>query len=119
MPFSPDWKINLMLNYFIPLDRFSFDGMLMANFSAQDDEQYSVTQDPFTIQDGYEVLDLSAAIVERDGLYQLTVFVKNVLDDHYVQGIGATSEFLIPNGYLQQVPKTYERTAGVELRVRW
>jgi iron complex outermembrane receptor protein len=119
LPFSPDWKVNLMLNYLIPLDRFSFDGMLMANFSAQDDEQYSVTQDPFTVQDGYEVLDLSAAIVERDGLYQLTVFVKNVLDDHYVQGIGATSEFLIPNGYLQQVPKTHERTAGVELRVRW
>jgi iron complex outermembrane receptor protein len=119
LPFSPDWKINLMFNYLIPLENASFDGMLVANFSAQDDEQYSVTQDTYTIQDGYEVLDLSAAILDKEDVYRVTVFVKNALDNHYVQGIGSTSEFLIPNGYLQQVPKTYERTAGVEVRLRW
>ena len=119
LPFSPDWKINLMFDYLIPMQNASFDWQLAANFTAQDDVQYSVTQDPFTVQDGYEVLDLSAAIADKDGAYKITAYVKNALDEHYVVGIGATSSVFIPNGYLQQVPKTYERTAGIEVRVRW
>jgi iron complex outermembrane recepter protein len=118
LPHSPDWKLNLMFNYSIPTSR-SFDWELAANFTAQDEVLYSVAQDEFTIQDGYEQLDLSVAIVDKDGRYTATVYVKNVLDEHYVVGIGSTHQAFIPNGYLQQVPRTYERTAGIEMRYRW
>jgi iron complex outermembrane receptor protein len=119
LPNSPDWKLNLMLNYTIPTESLPFDWMLAANLAAQDEIQYSVTQDPYTEQDGYEVLDLSAAIHDKAGRYSATLFVKNALDEHYVLGIGATTAIFIPNGYLQQVPRTYERTVGLDVRYRW
>lgn len=118
LPHSPDWKVNLMFNYTIPTSR-SFDWELVANFNAQDEVQYSVSQDEYTTQDGYEQLDLSASVVDKDGRYTATVYLKNALDDHYVLGVGSTHPVFIPNGYLQQVPRTYERTAGVEMRYRW
>jgi iron complex outermembrane receptor protein len=119
LPGSPDWKLNLMLSYTIPTDSLSFDWMLAANLTAQDDIQYSVTQDPYTEQDGYEVLDLTAGLHDKSGRYSATVFVKNALDEHYVQGIGATTAIFLPNGYLQQVPRTYQRTVGLDVRYRW
>lgn len=119
LPNSPDWKLNLMLDYTIPTQNLPFEWTLGANFSAQDEVQYSVTQDPYTIQDGYEVLDLSAGLHDKAGRYSATLFVKNALDEHYVQGIGATTSIFLPNGYLQQVPRTYQRTVGLDLRYRW
>ena len=119
LPGSPDWKLNLMLNYTIPTESLGFDWMLVANFAAQDDIQYSVTQDHYTKQDGYEVLDLSGGLHDKGGRYSATLFVKNVLDEHYVLGIGATTALFLPNGYLQQVPRTYQRTVGLDLRYRW
>lgn len=119
LPFSPDWKANVMLNYIIPTQSLPFDWRLAANYSAQDEIQYGVSQDPYMIQDAFGLLDLSAAIEAKSGHYSLTAYVKNALDDFYVLGIGATSGFIIPNGYLQQVPRTFRRTAGIELRLRW
>ncbi len=119
LPSSPDWKFNLMLNYFIPTDSLPFDWILAANFTAQDNVLYSVTQDPYMEQDGYEVLDLTLGLHDKDERYSSTLYVKNALDEHYVQGIGATSKVFLPNGYLQQVPRTYQRTVGIEFRYRW
>lgn len=119
LPGSPDWKLNLMLNYTIPTQTLEFDWVLVANFAAQDDIQYSVTQDSYTEQDGYEVLNLSGGLHDKAGRYSATLFVKNVLDEHYVLGIGATTALFLPNGYLQQVPRTYQRTVGLDVRYRW
>lgn len=119
LPHSPDWKLNLMLNYTIPTDSLSFDWALAANFTAQDDVLYSVTQDPYTKQDGYELLNLTAGLYDKAGRYSVTVFVQNALDEHYVEAIAATTDLFLPNGYLQQVPRMYKRTVGLDVRYRW
>lgn len=119
LPFTPDWKLNLMAAYTLPIESQPFDVVLRANFTAQDDVIYSISQDDRTFQDGYELLDLEVMLQGKDDRWSLSAFVKNVFDEFYVSGIGATADVFVPDGYLQQVPKTTSRTAGVELRLRW
>jgi len=46
----------------------------------------------------------------------VTAFVKNLFDTNYATLIFGHSEILLPNGYLQLVPKYANRTAGIEVR---
>jgi outer membrane receptor protein involved in Fe transport len=85
----------------------------------QDDVLFSLSQDENTEYDGYEIVDASVALIDKDDKWHATVYVKNVFDNFYVTGIGATLDLFIPNGYLQQVPRYSERTAGMEVRYRW
>ncbi len=39
--------------------------------------------------------------------------MKNALDEDYVTGIYSLPDVLLPGGYMQFLPKTYERTFGV------
>jgi iron complex outermembrane receptor protein len=119
LPFTPDWKFNLMAAYTLPVESQPFDVVLRANYTAQDDVIYSISQDVYTHQDGYQLVDAEIMLLGNDDRWSLAFFVKNVFDEFYVSGIGPTSDVFVPNGYLQQVPKTSSRTAGVELRLRW
>jgi len=119
LPGSSDWKLNLMLSYKIPTESLPFDWTLAANITAQDDVQYSVTQDPNTVQGAYELLDLSLGLNDKADQYSTTLSIKNVLDKHYVQGIGSVSSLMLPNGYVQQVPVNHQRTVAIDLRYRW
>ena len=58
-------------------------------------------------------------MIDKDDRWDANFYVKNVFDEFYVAGIGSTLDLFIPNGYLQQVPKYAERTAGMEVRYRW
>ena len=119
LPYSPDWKFNLAANYTIPLERQSFDVVLNAAFRAQDDVQLSINQDVNQRQDAYEILDLSVKLQDKDDRYSAALFVKNAFDEDYVSGIAAQNENIMPNGYLQFFPRTWERRIGVEFRYNW
>lgn len=119
LPFTPDWKLNLMAAYTLPIESQPFDVVLRASFTAQDDVIYSISQDERTFQDGYELVDVEVMLVGEDDRWTLSAYVKNLFDEFYVSGIGATADVFVPDGYLQQVPKTASRTAGLELRLRW
>lgn len=119
LPFTPDWKVSLMAVYTLPLESQPFDVVFRANFTAQDDVIYSISQDDRATQDGYELVDVEVELQSNSQRWSASAFVKNVFDEFYVSGIGATSDVFVPDGYLQQVPKTASRTAGVELRLNW
>ena len=119
LPFSPDWKLTLAAQYFVPLEARSFDLILKGNFLAQDDVQLSIDQDRYQKQDGYEILDLSASLQDKEGKWTGSIFVKNVFDKHWVHTVLSQSEFIIQNGYLQFLPRTFERRIGLELRYNW
>ncbi len=70
-------------------------------------------------QDSYQVLDVSAMLRDKSEHYSASLFIKNALDEGYVSNITAQNENLIPNGYIQFQPRTYERQVGVELRYNW
>jgi iron complex outermembrane receptor protein len=119
LPQSPDWKLTLAANYRIPLESMGFDAVLKANFRAQDDVQFDISQDTEMVQEAYEVLDLSVALEDKNDHYTVTAFVKNVMDDFYTTSIASYSDTFTPNGYGHRVPRYHERTAGVEVRYRW
>jgi iron complex outermembrane receptor protein len=116
LPQTPKWKLNLSTDYTIALERMPFDIILGANLRSQDDVLYGLSQDPYTEQEDYTVIDLRTVLAGRDGGYRVTAFVKNVTDKNYASLIFANSADIQPNAYIQLVPKYAERTAGIELR---
>ncbi len=119
LPESPDWKLTLAANYFVPLENVPFDMAVKGNYRYQDDIQFLIEQDTYTQQSAYGILDLSLALEDNSDRYSLTFFVKNVMDKWYVNSVNAGADTFTPNGYVHQVPRYAERTFGIEGRYRW
>ncbi len=118
LPFSPDWKLSLAAAYTIPLDT-GFDLVLRGLARAQDEVQYSMTQDANTIGDSYAIFDAFVSLDDHAGRWTATAYVKNLGDEFYPTGIGAQNESILPNGYVHTYAKTANRTWGLEMRYRW
>ena len=116
LPYTPKWKATLGTDYTIPLQSIAFDLILGANVRYQGDVLYELSQDPYTEQDAYGIVDIRAVLAGRREGYRITAFVKNALDENYAALIYANSPALLPNGYIQLVPKYANRTAGLEIR---
>lgn len=116
LPYTPKWKLTLATDYTIQLDNAPFNVILGANLRTQDDVLYELSQDEYTIQDAYTIVDLRAVLAGTNEGYRVTAFVKNVFDTNYASLIFANSDVLQPNTYIQLVPKYANRTAGIEVR---
>ena len=118
MPFSPDWKGSLTAQYTMELQT-SFDLRLQGSVRFQDDILFSLSQDENSEFDGYQIVDASVALIDKDDKWNATVYLKNALDEFYISAIVALPAVFVPNAYVQQVPRYSERTAGLEVRYRW
>jgi iron complex outermembrane receptor protein len=116
LPYTPQWKLNLATDYTIRLQNAPFDVILGANVRWQDDVLYELSQDKNTIQEAYSIVDIRAILAGTSSGYRITAFVKNLTDKNFASLIYANSEVLLPNGYIQYVPKYANRTAGIEVR---
>lgn len=116
LPYTPEWKLNLSTDYTIALREMPFDVILGANVRSQDDVLYELSQDPYTEQDAYTIVDIRAVLAGKNHGYRVTAFLKNLMDTNYASLIYANSPALLPNGYIQLVPKYANRTAGIEVR---
>ncbi|MEZ5569077.1 MAG: TonB-dependent receptor [Halioglobus sp.] len=116
LPYTPEWKLNLSTDYRHALTSMPAELRLGADLRAQDDTLFEISQDQYTRQDAYAILDVRAGIAGTDSGYQVTAFVKNVLDKNYATLIFAQASELIPHGYIHSVPKYANRTLGIELR---
>ena len=88
LPNAPKVKLNLGASYDIPLAAQSFNAFVNANYRWQSDTQFSLNQDPNTIQNAYGILNLSAGLHDKKDRYRLTFFVNNVFDKAYAVGMG-------------------------------
>lgn len=116
LPYTPEWKANLATDYTIRLQEMPFDVVLGMNVRWQDKVIYELSQDKNSAQDAYTVVDIRATLAGQQEGYRVTAFVKNLFDENYASLIFGHSEVLIPNGYLQLVPKYANRIAGIEVR---
>jgi iron complex outermembrane recepter protein len=116
LPYIPKWKLNLATDYTIVLEDAPFDVILGANMRSQDEVLYELSQDPYTRQDAYTIVDLRTILAGKNEGYRVTAFVKNVFDKNYASLIYANPPPLLPNGYIQGVPKYANRTVGLEVR---
>ncbi len=116
LPYIPKWKLNLSTDYTIQLEDAPFDVVLGANLRSQDDVLYELSQDDYTRQDAYSIVDIRTVLAGKNEGYRVTAFVKNVFDTNYASLIYANPAPLLANGYIQLVPKYANRTVGIEVR---
>ena len=115
LPYTPKWKLNLRTTYTVPLADGAMALEFGADLKAQDDVLFEISQDPFTRQSGYTVVDVHSALTAPNDGYRVNLFVKNIFDQDYSTLIFAHAQELIPHGYIHHVPKYARRTAGIEL----
>ena len=109
---APEWKLSFTPRYERTIAN---DGRIFgqAVASYQSEVQYSLNQNPLTIQDGYTLVDLTAGYIAPDDRYRFTLFVKNATDELYFNSIGGT--FVnAPGGTFHIIPRNAERTVGAE-----
>ena len=88
--------------------------MAQGGYSYQSQVNYSLNQDPQTIQKAYGILNLSAGIRNTRRHYEVMAFVNNVTDQHYYANI-YDSAGTYNNQLATQVllPRDFKRYAGV------
>ena len=88
--------------------------MITGAYTYQSKINYSLNQDPNTIQKGYGIANLSIGIRELDHRYEVMAFVNNLFDKHYYQNLtnssGNYAGALAIQAYL---PRDFRRYAGV------
>jgi len=118
MPNTPKFKLAGAANYFIPLNKVPFDLELTAAYRWQSGVKFDFRGHPDLVQGSFGVLNLSAALLERDGRYSLSVFVNNVFDKNFYAAKDDDTRWSAP-AYHGRFARDSFRYAGVNLRVNF
>ncbi|MEN0108465.1 MAG: TonB-dependent receptor, partial [Pseudomonas sp.] len=113
LPFSPDWKTYVRGDYTIPLDN-GLDIELSTDYAWQDEVQYSLDQNPNTIQGAYGIWNASVALANYNQGWRVALLGKNLADKSYSNGL-AYNGYPVLNYAYRSVPRDDERYFGVEL----
>lgn len=113
---APDWKFNANGRYDLELDNLPFDMFFTGAYRWQDEVQFSITQNPNTIQDSYGIFDASIGFTDKDDRYTATFFVKNLFDESYAALILQDPVRTGSVNIAHYLPKNSERYIGVTLR---
>lgn len=118
LPNSPDWKLYVRARYQRDIPSTPLLGFLQMSYSWQDDVQFSLDQNPRTIQDAYGILDGSIGLGDRDGRVLVSFFVQNITDQNYASVIFQDFVTGFSPNIIQFRPKEADRTFGFAIRVR-
>lgn len=116
---APKWAFTLGGSYTRPLNWHALEGFVDANYSWRSKVNFSLSQDPNTVQDAYGVLSLNVGVQTPGQRLRLAVFARNLTDEHYASFIYASSfqagSASVPAGYSQFFPEAARRIVGVSL----
>ncbi len=117
---APRWKVVADTSYVHPLGFLPFDGVYRASYTYTGTVNYSISQDPTTIQKAYGILNLSAGMKHPDGRYELTFFVNNALNKHYHQMFNDIAG-TFSNTFATQamLPRDFDTYGGVTLSAKF
>ena len=122
LPNAPTWRGNLSVRYDNQIPGTSLAGFAQVALSTQSGITFSLEQDPGLTQDGYTTVNLSLGASTQDDRYQLTFFVRNLFDEHFVNGLqrdNIVTNAANPNNILYFPSKDAERYVGVTLRANF
>lgn len=115
-PQAPEWKLTANFDYSHDLGSLPFKGVITGAYTYQSKINYSLNQDPTTVQGGYGIANLSLGIRQPERHYEIMAFVNNLFDKHYYENItnssGNYAGALAIQSYL---PRDFSRYAGVRL----
>ncbi|NOZ42919.1 MAG: TonB-dependent receptor, partial [Alphaproteobacteria bacterium] len=101
-----------------PIGDGSYSGYANLNYSWQSSVQYSLNQNPLTIQDSYGIANFSMGVHRADTGLKVTLFVNNIFDKNYSTGIRAPGGIWGGStGTVQEIPRAAERTYGLRVGV--
>jgi iron complex outermembrane receptor protein len=84
---APKVKLSADLDYVHQLSNMPFQLTGTASYAYQSKVNYSLNQDPQTIQKGYGILNLTVGIRNPSQHYEISAFVNNVFNEHYYANI--------------------------------
>lgn len=118
LPNAPDFRGTLYIRQKVPFgDSAPIDGFVQTNIVYQTKVQYSLDQDPLTIQGGYAVVNGAFGLESKDGNYSISLFVKNLFDKNFT---GNLFNSTFNGGRLyQQVLRDGERHFGVRASLKF
>jgi len=87
LPNAPKVKVNLGGQYDLMLPSASFNGFIAGTTRYQSRTQFSLNQDPGTIQGAYSISNLSFGVKDKQDRYKFTFLVNNVFDKRYATGL--------------------------------
>jgi len=90
LPNAPKVKLNLGGQLDLPLASMPFNGFIAGTTRFQSRTQYSLNQDPNTIQGAYSITNLSFGAVDRQGRWKASLFVNNLFDKRYAAGLNSS-----------------------------
>jgi iron complex outermembrane receptor protein len=120
MPNSPKFKGTLAVDQRVPLGTLPYELVLSGTFSYRTSAQMLPDQNPYAIQAGFGLLNLSGTVQTHDGKYSARLFVNNVTNHHYYTDIedfwtGPWSS----NAVIGQPARDAERYAGIKFTVNF
>ena len=110
LPFTPDWKTYVRADYVIPLDN-GLDVELSSDYSWQDSVQFSLDQNPDTVQGAYGIWNASIALADYNDGWRVALLGKNLGDKSYAQMLASGGDYIY-----RSVPRDDGRYFGVQLR---
>jgi outer membrane receptor protein involved in Fe transport len=81
-PFSPELQLNATADYQFGINE-RFNGFVGGSVAYRSETQSSLGRDERLAIDAYTLVDLRAGVSDPDGRWKLSVFGRNVFDEHY------------------------------------
>ena len=81
---APEFSGNAFAVLDVPLDNLSFDAQLGADISFTGEHFLSQNLDPLQFQDSYSLINLRAALLDKDEKWELALLGQNVTDEIYL-----------------------------------
>jgi iron complex outermembrane receptor protein len=122
LPNAPEWRTNASIRYEDDIPNTSLAGFGQLTFTSQTATTFSLEQDPGLTQDGYSLINLNLGVRTQDDRYQLSLFVRNLFDVHFVNGMqrdNMLTNAANPDNILYFPAKDAERYAGLTFRANF
>jgi iron complex outermembrane recepter protein len=121
LPQASKWRGDLLARYDHTIPGMPLGGFLQASAVSQSKFNYTIEQDPLTVQSAYTLVNTSIGLHDLSGRYEVSLFVDNLFNQHYLSSIGRaatlTSAAVTPNNLWGTVPKDADRYFGATVSV--
>jgi iron complex outermembrane receptor protein len=117
LPNAPRWRGNLTGRYELAIPGTEWTSFLQLSANSQSKINFVIEQDPLTVQDSYTLVDASIGLRGHNDKYRLSLFAKNLFDQHYLTLMARSSTLstatLTPDQLTGNVPRDANRYYGV------
>jgi len=117
---APKWKFSADMTWYQDLGVIPWTAVFQSSYTYTSTVNYALTLDPYTVQKGYGILNLSAGMQDAHDRFKVTFFVNNVLDKHYHPDISnLASTFGSTEAIGALVPRDFSTYAGLRLSAQF